>query len=116
MCLSPPPPLPVLKAGAGGRKGGGLPMCETLYSDSLNMKTYIYSVVKNKPPRKAVAENLGTLMPICCFSYNYIYGFNYESVDLLYPQVCPRQSSLSTDGCLSFSDVEVFVALRPQKL
>ena len=35
------------------------------------------SVVKNKPPRKAVAENLGTFMPICCFSLIFISFYIY---------------------------------------
>ena len=33
---------------------------------------HIYILVKNKPPRKAVAENLGTFMPICCFSLIFL--------------------------------------------
>ena len=45
---------------------------------------YPRSVVKNKPPRKASAKNLGTFMPICSFSwifisfvYIYIYIYIY---------------------------------------
>ena len=40
---------------------------------SVYISIYIYSsVVKNKPPRKALAENLGPFMPTCCFSLIFI--------------------------------------------
>ena len=48
---------------------------QSLHSYKIVSYIYIYilcfyprSVVKNKPPRKASAENLGTFMPACCFS------------------------------------------------
>ena len=44
---------------------------------------YIYQVVKNKPPRKAIAENLGPFMPTCCFSLifiSFIYIYRYRCV------------------------------------
>ena len=38
----------------------------------------VIHIYKNKPPRKAIAENLGPFMPTCCFSLIfislYIYG------------------------------------------
>ena len=40
---------------------------------------HIYNilVVKNKPPRKALVENLGPFMPACCFSLIFYQFFIY---------------------------------------
>ena len=38
---------------------------------------YPRSVVKNNPPRKAVAKNLGNFMLTCCFSFNFLRIYIY---------------------------------------
>ena len=59
---------------------GGVESPLSVFRQSGHQPIYIYgSVVKNKPTRKAEAENVGTFMPTCCFSlicisiYIYIY-------------------------------------------
>ena len=49
------------------------------------------SVVKNKPPRKASAENLGTFMPTCCFCFIFI-SFIYIDIDI-YTHITPKTLS-----------------------
>ena len=42
--------------------------------DARKLGIYIY--IKNKPPRKASTENLGTFTPTCCFSLIFISFIN----------------------------------------
>ena len=60
----------------GGWGGGGTTHKPGILESLCELCFYPRLVVKNNPPRKAVAESLGTFMPNCCFSLifiSYIY-------------------------------------------
>ena len=61
----------------GGGRGGRVCVCLSVCVLCTCLCVYvIYILVNNKPPRKALAENVGTFMPTCCFSLifiSYIY-------------------------------------------
>ena len=54
-------------------------LCVYIYIFTL-VQFYPHSVVKNKPPRKALAENSGPFKPTCCVSLifiSFIYIYVY---------------------------------------